>query len=125
MSTTHEPELLLQAVFHHLVLPSKLPSKNDEGDHGLAYDLGSRLQRALAKFSDHQDQDAWNVLVSSMKATAFLNQSQLINQELLEYFQGIASGKNSIWLALSVTQQNSALLIHRDDMSVSQSLSQS
>ncbi|KAF5988514.1 hypothetical protein FCOIX_423 [Fusarium coicis] len=116
MSTTHEPELLLQAVFHHLVLPSKLPSKNDEGDHGLAYDLGSRLQRALAKFSDHQDQDAWNVLVSSMKATAFLNQSQLINQELLEYFQGIASGKNNIWLALSVTQQNSALLIHHDDI---------
>ncbi|KAF5529463.1 hypothetical protein FNAPI_13867 [Fusarium napiforme] len=115
MSTTHEPELLLQAVFHHLVLPSKLPSKNDEGDHGLAYDLGNRLRRALAKFSDHQDQDAWNVLASSMKATAFLNQGQLISNELLESLQGIASGKNNIWLALNVTQQNSALLIHRDD----------
>ncbi|RBQ79297.1 hypothetical protein FVER14953_21263 [Fusarium verticillioides] len=116
MSTTHEPELLLQAVFHHLVLPSKLPSKNDAGDNGLAYDLGSRLRRALAKFSDHQDQDAWNVLVSSMEATAFLNQRQLISHELLESFQGIASGKNNTWLALSVTQQNSALLIHRDDI---------
>ncbi|KAF5574117.1 hypothetical protein FPANT_11939 [Fusarium pseudoanthophilum] len=116
MSTTHEPELLLQAVFHHLVLPSKLPSKNDEGDHGLAYDLGSRIQRAVAKFSDDQDQDAWNVIVSSMKATAFLNQGQLISHELLESLQGIASGKDNIWLALSVTQQNSALLIHRDDI---------
>nr|RBQ90595.1 hypothetical protein FVER53263_09945 [Fusarium verticillioides] len=116
MSTTHEPELLLQAVFHHLVLPSKLPSKNDAGDNGLAYDLGSRLRRALAKFSDHQDQDAWNVLVSSMEDTAFLNQGQLISHELLESFQGIASGKNNTWLALSVTQQNSALLIHRDDI---------
>ncbi|PNP83727.1 hypothetical protein FNYG_02944 [Fusarium nygamai] len=117
MSTTHEPELLLQAVFHHLVLPSKLPSKNDGGDHGLAYDLGSRLRRALAKFSDDQDQDAWNVLVSSMKATAFLNQGQLISHELLESLQGIARGDKNIWLALFVTQQNSALLIHRNDIS--------
>ncbi|KAH7217697.1 hypothetical protein DER44DRAFT_754746 [Fusarium oxysporum] len=116
MSTIPEPDLLLQAVFHHVVLPSKLPSRNDADKLGLAYDLGSRLQRALAKFSDNQDQDVWNVLLSSMKATTVLNQGQLISQELLEMFQSIASGKNKIWLTLFVTQQNSALLIHRNDI---------
>ncbi|KAF4435229.1 very large low complexity [Fusarium acutatum] len=116
MSSTLEPELLLQAVFHHVVLPSKLPSRSDADNSGLAYDLGSRLQCALAKFSNDQDQDAWNVLVSSMKATAFLNQGQLISHELLELFRGVASGDKNIWLALFVTQQNSALLIHRNDI---------
>ncbi|KAF5716816.1 hypothetical protein FMUND_6112 [Fusarium mundagurra] len=116
MSTTPEAELLLQAVFHHVVLPSKLPARNDADNPGLAYDLGSRLQRALAKFSNHQDQEAWDVLVRSMKAIAFLNQGQLITHELLESFQGIASGNKNIWLALFVTQQNSALLIHRNDI---------
>jgi hypothetical protein len=122
MSTTLEPDLLLQAVFHHVVLPSKLPCKNDADNVGLAYDLGSRLQRALAKFSNDQDQEAWNVLVSSMKATTVLNQGQLISKELLELFQSITNDKNNIWLTLFVTQQNSALLIHRNDMSVSKSL---
>ncbi|KAF5539467.1 hypothetical protein FMEXI_8957 [Fusarium mexicanum] len=116
MSATLEPELLLQAVFHHVVLPSKLPSRNDADNFGLAYDLGSRLQRALAKFNNDHDQDAWNVLVTSMKATAFLNQGQLISHELLERFQGIANGEKNIWLALFVTQQNSALLVHRNDI---------
>ncbi|KLO86344.1 Uncharacterized protein LW93_11118 [Fusarium fujikuroi] len=115
MSETLEPKLLLQAVFHHVVLPSKLPTRNDANDSGLAYDLGSRLRRALAQFSNDHDQDVWGVLVSSMKATTFLNQGQLISHELLQLFQGIASGEN-IWLALFVTQQNSALLIHRNDI---------
>ncbi|KAF5564196.1 hypothetical protein FPHYL_4816 [Fusarium phyllophilum] len=117
MSETLEPKLLLQAVFYHVVLPSTLPSRNDADDSRLAHDLGSRLRRALAKFSNNQDQDTWNVLVRSMKATAFLNQGQLISHELLELFQGIASGDKNIWLALFVTQQNSALLIHRNDIS--------
>ncbi|KAF5639084.1 hypothetical protein F52700_4254 [Fusarium sp. NRRL 52700] len=116
MSTTIEPELLLQAVFHHVVLPSKLPSRNDADDSRLAYDLGNRLRRALAKFSNDYEQDTWNVLDSSMRATAFLNQGQLISHELLELFQGIASGQKTKWLALFVTQQNSALLIHRNDI---------
>jgi hypothetical protein len=51
-----------------------------------------------------------------MKATAVLNQGLLIGHELLEAFQDIASGKKNIWLALFVTQQNSALLIHRNDI---------
>lgn len=121
MSTTLEPETLLQAVFHHVVLPSKLPSRNDADDAGLAYDLGSRLWRALAKFSSDHDQDTWDLLVSSMKATAFLNQGQLISHEPLELFQSIASGEKNMWLALFVTQQNAALLIHRNDMLVSES----
>ncbi|KAI7763782.1 hypothetical protein LZL87_014121 [Fusarium oxysporum] len=116
MSTTLEPELLLQAVFHHVVLPSKLPSRNDADNVRLAYDLGSRLRRALAKFSNDRDHDAWNIVVSSMKVTTVLNQGQLISHELLEVFQGIASGKKNIWLTLFVTQQNSALLIHRNDI---------
>ncbi|KAH7263807.1 hypothetical protein BKA59DRAFT_520863 [Fusarium tricinctum] len=116
MSTTLEPERLLQAVFHHVVLPSKLPSKSDADNVGLAYDMGSRLQRSLAKFSNDQDQDVWDVLVSSLKATAVLNRGQLISQELLEVFQRITTDKNNIWLTLFITQQNSALLIHRNDI---------
>jgi hypothetical protein len=120
MSTTREPELLLQSVFHHVVLPSKLPSKNDADDIGLVYDVGSRLQRALTKFSNDQDRDTWDVLVSSMEATTGFNRGQLISQELLEVFQRITADKNKIWLTLFITQQNSALLVHRNDMSVSQ-----
>ncbi|KAJ4252345.1 hypothetical protein NW762_010943 [Fusarium torreyae] len=116
MSTTLEPGLLLQAVFHHVVLPPKLPSKNDVDNVALAYDLGRRLQRALAKFNDDGDHDAWSILVNSMKATAILNQGHLISHELVEAFQGIASGRTNIWLTLFITQQNSALLIHRDDI---------
>jgi hypothetical protein len=123
MSTTLEPERLLQAVFHHVVLPSKLPSKSDADNVGLAYDMGSRLQRSLAKFSNDQDQDVWDVLVSSLKATAVLNRGQLISQELLEVFQRITTDKNNIWLTLFITQQNSALLIHRNDMFVSKAFS--
>ena len=121
MSATLEPELLLQSVFHHVVLPSKLPSRNDADDFGLIHDLGSRLRRALAKFINDRDHNAWNILVNSMKAMTVLNQGLLISHELLELFQSIASGEKNMWLALFVTQQNAALLIHRNDMSVSES----
>ncbi|KAF4949086.1 hypothetical protein FGADI_9160 [Fusarium gaditjirri] len=116
MSTTLEQELLLHAVFHHVVLPSKLPSGNDADNVRLAHDLGSRLWRALDKFSNDRDHDAWNILLRSMKETTVLNQGQLISHELLEAFQGIASGKENTWLTLFVNQQNSALLIHRNDI---------
>ncbi|KAI6756012.1 hypothetical protein HG530_011748 [Fusarium avenaceum] len=116
MSNTLEPEALLQAVFQHLVLPSKLPSANDADNVDLVYDLGCRLQRALAKFGNDQDRDAWDILVSSMEATTILNKDQLISQELLEAFQSIANDKNDIWLTLFVAEQNSALLVHRNEI---------
>ncbi|KAG5659115.1 hypothetical protein KAF25_000317 [Fusarium avenaceum] len=116
MSQTLEPEALLQAVFHHLVLPSKLPNTNDADNVELAYDLGCRLQRALAKFGNDQDRDAWDILLSSMEATTILNRDQLISQELLEAFQSIATDKNNIWLTLFVAEQNSALLVHRNEI---------
>ncbi|KAF5977410.1 very large low complexity protein [Fusarium bulbicola] len=82
----------------------------------LAKEMIIRGCRALAKFSNDHDQGAWNVMVSSMKAVAFLNQGQLISHELLERFQDIANGEENIWLALFVTQQNSAVLVHRNDI---------
>ncbi|KAF4990601.1 hypothetical protein FGRMN_8360 [Fusarium graminum] len=112
MSTTLEPETFLQAVFYHVVLPYKLPSRNDADSSGLTYDLASRLGRALVKFGTDEDQDAWDAIVSSMEATTVLNQGQLISHELLEALQGIASGVKNTWLTLFVTEQNSALLIH-------------
>ncbi|KAF4448734.1 very large low complexity protein [Fusarium austroafricanum] len=122
MSTTLEEASLLEAVFNHVVLPPKLPSKNDADNVALAYDLGNRLQRALANFSKDKDQDIWVALATSLNATSVLNQGQLDSHELLEALKAIAGGDYNVWLALFITQQNAALLIHRNPLYVSGAL---
>ncbi|KAK7420613.1 hypothetical protein QQZ08_010305 [Neonectria magnoliae] len=106
--------LLLKALFHHLVLPPKLPRSFDGDNTALARSLGERLQNALAMFRDVGDAAVWRTLDASLQATRDLNQGPLYRDDLLEAFQLVKDSDDGVWLGLHVVPQNAALIVHRD-----------
>ncbi|KAI8664160.1 hypothetical protein NCS55_00923800 [Fusarium keratoplasticum] len=111
-----EQSPLVETVFHHLVLPPKLPRKFDGDNTELAENLGERLQEALSALRHVGNPAIWDALDASLRATRALDQGFLGGDDLLEGFRTVAEreSKVPIWLALPVAQQNAALLIHRD-----------
>lgn len=106
--------LLLKAVFHHLVLPAKLPQKYDGDNVALVQDFGKRLQGALTIFGDIGGTNIWDTLKASLLATTALNQGSLNGEDLLKEFESLADSDDAPWLALHVVQQNAAVLVHRN-----------
>lgn len=107
-----EQPSLIEDVFHHLVLPPKLPRKSDGDKAALADNLGKRLHEALAILRFVGNPTAWDVLDASLRATRDVNQGFLTGDGLRDAFRAVV--ESSIWLALHIVQQNAALLIHRD-----------
>ncbi|RSL53391.1 hypothetical protein CEP54_010421 [Fusarium duplospermum] len=105
---------LVEAVFHHLVLPPKLPRKFDGDNAELAVNLGKRLHEALPALRNVGNPAVWDALDASLRATRALDQGFLGGDDLLEGFRTVAESEAPVWLALHITQQNAALLIHRD-----------
>ncbi|KFA51508.1 hypothetical protein S40293_06317 [Stachybotrys chartarum IBT 40293] len=111
--------VLLEALFHHLVLPPKLPQSFDGDNTALARSLGGRLRDALATFRDVGDSRVWRTLEASLQATVNLNQGPLYRDDLLKAFQLVKDSDDGVWLGLHVVPQNAALIVHRDHVTES------
>jgi hypothetical protein len=110
--------LLLEAVFHHLVLPPKLPDSFDGDNADLARALGERMQNAVDGVHGLDDRRVKNALTSSLQATRALNDSSLYQEEMLQAFQFLGNSNDNGWLGIHITSQNAALMVHRDLLSV-------
>jgi hypothetical protein len=116
MATEEIP--LLEALFHHLVLPPKLPQSSDDDNIALNWSLVKRLKNGLAIFHDVSDKGAWQTLEASLQATGNLDQGPLYRDDLLKAFQLVKDSDDSLWLGLHVVPQNAALIVHRDHVCV-------
>ena len=112
MATDEIP--LLEALFHHLVLPPKLPRSFDGDNIALSRSLGERLQNALAVFRHVGDTRIWRTLEASLQATRDLNQGPLYQDDILKAFEIVTNHDDSVWLCLHIVSQNAALIIHHD-----------
>ncbi|KAF4988308.1 hypothetical protein FDECE_15104, partial [Fusarium decemcellulare] len=106
--------LLLEALFHHIVLPPKLPRSFDGDNTALAQSLGERLQSALAVFHGVGNARVWRTLEASLQNTGNLNHGPLYQDDLLKAFRLVKDSDSSLWLGLHVAPQNAALIVHCD-----------
>lgn len=105
---------LLKAVFCHTVLPPKLPGAFDGDSVELVQDFGARLKHALSTFKNVGDENVWARLHDSLETTKAVNRGYLDKNDLLDAFKHLATHQDNTWLGVHVTQQNAAIVIHRD-----------
>ncbi|PCD21348.1 hypothetical protein AU210_016314 [Fusarium oxysporum f. sp. radicis-cucumerinum] len=106
-----EESALVEALFHHLVLPPRLPRSFDEENVTLAQKTGERLQNALAMFHETGDTNVWRTLKASLQATADLNQGPFYQDDLLKAFKNMQDSSGTVWLGVHVEPQNAALIV--------------
>jgi hypothetical protein len=112
MST--DEAFLLEALFHHLVLPPKLPRTFDGDNSTLARNLGERLQHALGRFRGIGDPKVWQTLEASLHATKNLHDGPLYQDDLFCALKNVQRSDGSVWLAIHLVPQNAALIIRGD-----------
>lgn len=100
----------LEAVFNHLVLPPKVPGRQDKGLENLSRDFVGRLLRSCTTLEDsapHVFQEAFTSLKDSLRICGELNRGHLDRQSLISALNTVE--KHS--LILHVVEQNVALFI--------------
>ncbi|KUI56442.1 hypothetical protein VP1G_03790 [Cytospora mali] len=109
---------LLEGVFNHLVLPPKLPGRQDPHLEDESQDFIRRLIKAVDTLStttnNVQDlDDALNSVRQSLRLCSLLNRGRLDKDTLLSALQNLGSEQ----LVLYVVEQNAAVLIRRNNSS--------
>jgi hypothetical protein len=105
---------LLEAVFNHLVLPPKLPERQDTDIESIQQSILSRLIRAcetLEQSTGNEFRDTWTSVRRSLLVCRDTNLGHLEKVSMLTAFADL--GANDI-LILHVVEQNAALLIRRN-----------
>ena len=104
----------LESVFNHLVLPPKLPGRQDVDTEDIQHNLLSRLIRAcdtLKRFTGRESRETWASVHHSLLICLKTNRGRLEKASMLEELPKLP--RNGI-IILHVVEQNAALLIrHR------------
>ncbi|KAF5023718.1 hypothetical protein F66182_4222 [Fusarium sp. NRRL 66182] len=106
--------ILLEALFHHVVLPPKLPPSFDGDNFSLGRSLGKRLQSALGMFRGIGDEKVWQTLEASLQATVNLHEGPLYQDDLLRALKNTQGSDVAAWLGIHIEPQNAALIVHVD-----------
>ncbi|KAL3595799.1 hypothetical protein FPOAC2_10166 [Fusarium poae] len=106
---------LLEALFHHLVLPPKLPRRFDGDNTALKRSFGRRLLQALDAFRDVGDPNIWHTLEASLQATQHLHDGPLTQCDILSALTSVQRSHGDVWLGIHVEAQNAGLIFHADD----------
>lgn len=105
----------LEYVFNHIVLPPRLPGKEENCDDDIRYELLSFLQDASLAFKSDSDKDLSAIGLSLGKVLEICEATnlggKLDKSTLLREFQDIESKTPII---LHVKEQNAGLLICKD-----------
>lgn len=110
---------LLDAVVNHLVLPPKVPGKQepDADLDAVSYDILLRMINAckkVASFANVPSCEAFQTLRTSLEACRALNFDYLDKNTLLEHFRALEAD-HTLTLILHVVKQNAAILMRRED----------
>lgn len=112
MASTGWEHLLLQ-LYHHVILPRKVPSQEDKCLADIQDDLAARLCDAVksviqhAPLDDHSSLDALRLALSTCRT---LNANRAINSDVL--CKGLQQLSAKQALILHVTEQNAALFVY-------------
>lgn len=104
---------MMEGLFNHLVLPPKLPGKQDNTEGELPQEFVKYLLKSvttLASVAPPNYRDALSVLQQSLRVCGELNHGRLDRTTLLASFDGI----NKCPVALHVVEQNAAVIIRLD-----------
>jgi hypothetical protein len=104
---------LLESVFNHLVLPPKLPGRQDVEKDDIETNILTRLIHACDTLSELSDQEftrTWTSLLKSLRIWSSVNQGHLEKNSMLHEFNNLQ--QNDL-LILHVVEQNAALIIRR------------
>lgn len=103
---------VLESTFNHVVLPPKLPGKQDDRVEDVEADLLSRLQNALKTVKSSLEDDdlaIWKAIESSLHTCGLVNEDRYVNKvELLQAFQGL---KAQHAIIIRILEQNAGLII--------------
>jgi hypothetical protein len=108
-----ETTALLEPVFNHLVLPPKLPAKQDIDIAAIEQCILTRLITAcetLAKLATQKSAETWSSIRQSLRICRNINPGRLEKASMLHEFRNLS--RKDI-LILHVVEQNAALLIRR------------
>lgn len=108
----------LGEVFNHLVMPPRLPGRQDEDIEEIEREVLMRTIRASNSVQTRAGSpwsEAFHSLIWSLRACRTLNRGQLEKSTMLAYFRQLQPNRV---LILHVVQQNAALLIRRETWSV-------
>ena len=110
---------ILESLYHHLVLPPKLPGKAENDLHIIEKDLLRRLIQAvdlIKRALNNEAGNEYNTLKRCLDVCDVVNEdSRLKKSSLLGAFQELDQGDS---LILHIKEQNASLLIQREGKSV-------
>ena len=111
---------IVESVYHHTVLPPKLPGKAEGDLHNVETDLIRRLVEATSVIKRSLKDEIgseYDTLQRCLNVSQFLNEDGRLNKSsLLEAFEDLELGDS---LILHIREQNSGLIIQRTARSVS------
>ena len=110
---------IVESVYHHLILPPKLPGQAESELYNIEKDLIRRLIKAISFIKRSLNDDTGNdytTLQRCLHISQFLNEDGRLNKSsLLEALQKLGLGSS---LILHIREQNAGLLVQRPVKSV-------
>ena len=109
---------MLLSVINHVVLPPRIPSREDH-DSVVNQELVRRLIQAAQSIRDHASSECrleWEQLLLGLKASQALNSEDHLDRGvMLDRLRALSSGT---FLILHVPNQNAGILIYRQAWSI-------
>ena len=104
---------LLESVFNHLVLPPKLPRRQDGDIEGLEQDILSRLLRAcecLGTLPGQGTEEAWHSVRRQLVVCLDLHRRSFDSESLISAFSHLS---DDFPVTVHIAEQNCAVTIRR------------
>ncbi|RDW74456.1 uncharacterized protein DSM5745_07118 [Aspergillus mulundensis] len=109
----------LRCIFHHVVLPPKLPGQADEHPEAVERELMRRLLSAVTIMKTKSEEElfpTWQKIEDTLKLSSLINEGGICNKAaLLKCFKKLSP---EIALIARVREQNASLLIRYDEEGV-------
>lgn len=103
---------VLESTFNHVVLPPRLPGKQDDQTEDVEIDLLSRLQNAfkiIESSLEGEDLAIWQAIENSLQTCGPVNKDRYVNKvALLQAFQDL---KPQHAIIVRILEQNAGLII--------------
>lgn len=106
---------IYDAIFHHMVLPPKLPTANDGDNNDLLWQFGNRLRNSCAAFATmFPDNAVWEILVSTINISRRMHNGYLGKSDLVTELDRLHKSSTPTWLVLHLDTQNAGILVHKN-----------
>lgn len=110
------PLSTLEHVFNHIVLPPKLPGRQDEDIREVEKSLGFRMLFAVQQFRTHANDDVaptWRRVAAALKACTVMDEYEAVDENAILSDLQKVNPEQAIILYLK--EQNAALIIRQTE----------